>query len=228
MSYNVLFSMSTGLKEPLRVPKGTFVNIMEHVRHVESVLGLETEQYGNNPPHWKSTRPTTDINDEVFCEEAEEHNKWVRHLYDMFSEWSEKPVVGGEILTTKKQQKFWYALNIIDVPPERWTCDYYRSRMEAIYETMRGREGEETSFDEKPLTIKQASAVIRLFESFLDPGDSRLEVPKGYDSLYDADEYWWCDTCGAIANDDIENKLGDCRKKGCSLKQDFNEKGDPY
>ena len=101
------------------------------------------------------------------------------------------------------------------MPPERWTDDYFRDRMEHLYEVMRGRESEGVTFDAKPLTEKQAASIIRIFDQFLDPCDLRLDVPNGRDYLASSSDggYDWCEKCGPMVWDDV----GDCRKRGCPL-----------
>lgn len=215
MSVHVFFDFSVGLSSPLRVPKGTLDSILAHVRRVENTFGLETTQYRDNPPHWKSTSPSKKVTDEIYSSVAGEHNAWVRDLYRKFGEWSKSPVVGGEELTPEKAKAFWHALTSIEVPPERWTDDHYRDRMEHLYEVMRGRESEGVTFDAKALTAKQAAAVILIFDQFLDPGDLRLDVPNGRDYLASSSDggYDWCEKCGPMVWDDV----GDCRKRGCPL-----------
>jgi hypothetical protein len=123
-----------------------------------------------------------------------------------------------EELTPEGAQTFWHGLVDIDVPPQRWTSDYYRERMEHLYEVMRGKEHEGVNFDEKPLTPKQAASVIRLFETYLDSHDLRLDVPNGYDYLASSSDggYEWCEKCGPAHPDDADA----CRKKGCPI---YNE-----
>jgi hypothetical protein len=98
MSFHVFFDFSSGLAETLMVPKGTLDAIIAHVREVESAFGLETEQYRDNPPHWKTTKPTKQITDDNYCDLASSHNDWLRRLYRSFGEWSKSPVSDGEQL----------------------------------------------------------------------------------------------------------------------------------
>ncbi len=222
MSFHVFFSMSVGLSCPLMVPKGKLAEILRHVQWVEAELGYKTEQYRDNPKHWKTTAPKEGVSDETYCETAEAHNDYVRSLYDDFGKWSKEPSEDGEIITPDDAKQFWHGLQTINVPLSRWTKEYFKARMDALYETMRGRDAEGVSFDAKPLTIEQASAVITLFDQYLDDHDIRLEVPKGYDSLYSSDDYAWCDKCGAVHWDDVDYEIKRCRKKGgCSLRRDY-------
>jgi len=73
------------------------------------------------------------------------------------------------------------------------------------------------TFDEKPLTERQAAQVINLFSVFLDAHDCRLDVPKGYDYLASSYNggYIWCEKCGAVTGDHMAN----CRKRGCPKKE---------
>lgn len=215
MSFHVFFGFSQGLSGSLFVPPGTIRAIMEHVSEIETTFGFETTQYLKNPPHWKSTIPSTEITDEVYCLTADRHNAWVRNLYAKFGEWSKSPVKPGEELTPKKAAKFWHALTMVEVPPERWTEDYYRARMEHLYEVMRGRPNEGVTFEAKPLTEKQAADVINLFSNYLDVGDLRLDVPNGRDYLASSSDggYDWCEKCGPMVWDDVRS----CRQRGCPL-----------
>lgn len=219
MSFHTFFDLASGLSGPLTVPKGTLAGIFQHVSEVESTFGLEAEQYRDNPPHWKTTKPTKAVSDQIYCNTASRHNTWVRQLYHSFGEWSKSPVDGGEELTPEDAQKFWHALTGIDVPPGRWTGDYYRERMEHLYEVMRGRASEGVTFDAKALTPKQAAAVIRIFDQFLDPADLRLEVPNGHDFLAASSDggYEWCEKCGPMIREDVP----DCAKRRCPLRAEL-------
>jgi len=223
MSYHLFFEFSAGLDSSLKVPKGTLSDILNHVSHIESVLGYKSERYKDDPPRWENKTPKDGVTDDTFCIEAEQHNRWVESLYRRFGEWSEKPVVDGEEITPEDAMKFWHALTMIDVPLERWTADYYRSRMEALYEVMRGHEMEGISFDEKPLTPKQAGAVIRLFETYLDAHDQRLDVPKGCDHLATSQDegYEYCDKCGLVTREHFR----DCKRRGCPVKKEYKAMG---
>lgn len=220
MSFCVFFDLSVGLSEPIQVPKGTLDRILDHVRSVETVLGYETEQYLENPRHWKNTKPADIVTDEIFCEAAEEHNRFVRWLYDAIGEWQKTPPAESETITIEDARQFWHGLRIIEVPAHRWTGDYYRARMEALYEAMRGREGEGILFDEKPLTPKQAAQVIILFSGFLDSDDLRLDVPKDCDHLASSSDggYIWCERCGAVT----ESRATGCRKRKCPVRDEFD------
>lgn len=218
MSFHVFFSFSTGLATPLKVPKGTKQSMLEHVEEIEKTLGLTREKYLDNPIHWdRFKRDLSKIGDKVLCETVQEHNAWVRHCYDKFCEWSKTPVKeNSEQITPKDAELFWHGFETLNVPLEKWTREYYVNRMEHLYEVMRGRDSEGVSFDEKPLTPKQAAAVIRIFDQYLDDNDMRLDVPRDYDYLassYDGG-YDWCEKCCcAVHPDDI----GDCTKKKCPL-----------
>ena len=219
--YHVFFSMSTGLKEPITVPKGTLKEIKERVALTEKTLGLETEQYKDNPKHWRNTTPKKGVSDEILCDVAEEHNRFVRWLYNSFEDCSKTPATDGEIITPEIATTFWHGLTLIEVPAHRWTGDYYQARMEALYEAMRGREGEGVIFDSKSLTIRQAADVINLFSQYLDLDDIRLDAPKDLDQLKSSADggYEWCDKCGAVTWEHAEI----CRKRGCPLKEELNK-----
>ncbi|MDD5006625.1 MAG: hypothetical protein PHS33_09030 [Candidatus Omnitrophica bacterium] len=215
MAYNPFFDFTAGLAKTMKVPVGTKADIVKHIKTVESTLKIERE---NN--HWERNGYST-VSDEVLCEIAEEHNTWVIWFYNRLEAWAEKPPKPFEKMTKKDFKYYLPALVRVIVPPERWTRDYYRKRMEVLYEVMRSRECEGITFDEKALTTKQASQVINLFSEFLDVHDLRLAVPKDCDYLASLSEgeYEWCERCGAIT---YEHSL-ECRKHGCPLKKEHAE-----
>ena len=238
MSYHVFFSFSSGLKKPIRVPAGTKEEILKHVAEVERVLMLKVEPVGEGNlksygPHcgghwntWGIQDKWKSIDDELLCKAVEDHNQWVRCIYDEFGYWSQFPYLSrkwkrdvksrrqdlpyfaagpderytkkpnsAEEITPKDAATFWHAFQTLSVPVERWSKDYYRSRMEHLYEVMRGRESDGVSFDAKPLSEKQAAAVVNIFSTYLDSHDLRLDCPKDRDQLkssYDGG-YEWCD-----------------------------------
>lgn len=219
MSYHVFFDFSTGIARAMTVPAGTVKSCQDHVRLVEASLGYERTWRTQDTPHWGHTAvPRDGVSDKVFCELAQRHNQWVIWFYNALIEWQKKkPTGAAERMKVRDAKTFWHGLTQIRVPPERWTESYYRDRMEHMYEVMRGRESEGVSFDEKPLTPRQAAQVINLF-SFIDPGDARLDVPRGHDYLASSEDggYVWCERakCGAMAHDDADA----CRKRGCPIR----------
>lgn len=221
MSYHVFFEFSQGLSRPIKAKPGTLEKILTHVRHVEKTLGYKTSQYMDNPPHWESTVPIDGVTDKVFCKTAEDHNIFVRWLYDRLAEWSEKPPNPSEEITPEDAKQFWHGLRLIEVPWQRWTRDYYVARMQCLYEVMRGNDCEGISFDEKALTPEQCSAVMNLFSQYLDTHDSRLAVPRGCDYLAASDDggYEWCEKCGAVTYDDAMN----CEEKDCELRKELED-----
>jgi hypothetical protein len=163
MSYQTFFSFASGLAKPLYCPPGTLAGIMAHVDQVQETLHLKTEQFLNNPPHWMNRRLYDGIDDAIVCETIRRHNEWVRDLHTRFAKWAQAPAEGAEVITPDDAKTFWHALACLEVDPDRWTRDYYRNRMEHLYEVMRGRDNEGVSLDEvKPLTQAQAAAVIGL------------------------------------------------------------------
>ena len=214
--------------------------MLEHVEEIEKTLGLTREKYLENPVHWDSfKRDFTKIDDEILCKAVEEHNAWVRDCYKKIAHWAEHPFEIGkghqakgldaaypigwesETLTPDDAKEFWHGFEMLVVPSAKWTSEYYVARMESLYEVMRGRESEGVSFDEKPLTPKQAAAVIRIFDQYLDDHDMRLDVPNGHDYLassYDGG-YEWCEKCGAVSPDDANS----CSKKKCPIRAERGE-----
>lgn len=224
MSFHVFFAFSSGLTKPISVPKGTKKSIIEHIESVEKTLGLQRTKYESNPVHWDSfKRDFSKIEDKLLCETVRHHNLWVMDWYANFEHWAKHPFKIGkaERITPKDAQEFWHGFQTLSVPTSKWTADYYRSRMESLYEVMRGRESEGVSFDEKPLTPKQAASVIGIFDQYLDPADLRLDVPNGHDYLaspYDGG-YEWCEKCGAVDPYDGDR----CRKRKCPIREERKE-----
>lgn len=222
MSFHVFFSFSTGLSKPLKVPKGTRQRILDRIARTEKALCLKRERYKDNPWHWRGPDWRI-IDDKIACETATEHNAFVRHLYDDLGKWSkEVPAGPHDLLRPKESAEFFPGLRMFDVPAEKWTKDYYRDEMETLYEVMRGRETHGINLGAKPLTPEQAGEVINLF-GFLDSHDIRLAVPVGHDHLkssYDGG-YRWCEKCGAIDENDLDERCGNCPKKGCPIKAEF-------
>lgn len=218
MSYHVFFAFSTGLTGPIQAPKGTLQSWLDHVEQIEETLNLKREQYHGNPVHWDSRKRFEGVSDETLCEEVEEHNAMVRRLYADIETWSRQPPENAETITPEDAAKFWHALEILTVPPARWTRDYYRTRMDYAYSVMRGVPSEGVDFGAKALNQKQAAAVINLFAEYLDAHDMRLDVPKGRDYLassYDGG-YEWCEKCGAVTLDDGNA----CTKRKCPIREE--------
>jgi hypothetical protein len=224
MSYAVFFSMSSGLSGPIRVPAGSKAEILQHIEKVERALGLKRSKYKDNPVHWDHFNPAIrdgfpEVEDKLLCETVTEHNRWVRMWYEDLAKWAEKPPAGRkETITPKQSERFWFGFQMLEVEPGRWTRDYYRERMEHLYEVMRGRPDQGASFDERLLTPRQAAQVINIFSEYLDDHDLRLDVPNGRDYLassYDGG-YTWCETCGPVG----EGDEGCCKKRKCPIREE--------
>lgn len=240
MSFCVHFSFSWCLAKTLTVPAGTKTQALDHVNEVQRLLNLELEPpykgnleaYGDlYPSHWdtwKRNERWEKLDDKLLCDTVEQHNRWVRSMYENFGQYAEKPFVatphvGTEELTPADAREFWHGLTVLEVPVERWTRDYYRARMEALYEVMRGRPEEGMDFDAHPLSQQQAAAVIRLFEQYVDGHDLRLDVVqqpgRGFNGLdllassYDGG-YAYCDGCFKAIDPD---SIGDCKRRKCPL-----------
>jgi hypothetical protein len=132
-----------------------------------------------------------------------------------------------ETISVEKAAEFWPVLYLsIEVPYWRWTAEHYHNRMEHAYEVMRGRSSEGEHFDEEPLSIRQANAVIRVFSRWMDADDVRLEVPNGHDELKRSDDggYSWCENCGAVDGSEVRWQAARCeRAQECPLRQLFAE-----
>ena len=225
MSYKTFFMFTSGLSQALRVPKGTLAAAREHVAVVTKTLGYKIEKYKDNPAHWRRKEPGKKITDAEYCRTVDEHNQWVRRFHADLSKWSQTIMKAedSEVLTPEDAATFWHGLELLEVPPARWTKRYYRDRMEHLFEVMRGRPNEGVTFDAKSLSEKQAAAVINLFSTFLDDHDLRLDCPNGHDILksgYDGG-YTWCEKCGAVDEYDLEHQAAYCRKRGCPIKKEY-------
>lgn len=179
-------------------------------------------------PAWWCRTDFSGVPDDVLCDTADSHNAWVRRFYDDLAVWSlwdpaavraDALLVGDydgpvaepaaepdtEDLTPELASTFWHGLELIEVPPRRWTSDYYLRTMRHLYEVLRGRPSDGVELDAKALSAKQAGAVISLFEKYLQPARSGhdLEVILGQDQLASRElgEYVWCPTHGAVDPD---------------------------
>lgn len=208
MSFKVFFDFSTGLSVPLHVPIGTYKRMMSQVANTEAVLGIEREEYYGEIRwnHWPLVKKASEISDDLYCKAVEEHNATVRWFYSKLQDASCKVASKTtEELTPEMAKDFWLGLAQLTVPTERWSKEYYRSRMEAIYECLRGRESEGMTFDSEALSPRQAACVIVMFSQWLDRGDIRLDLKKGEDKLSSSylGEYEWCSGCGAVDASEI-------------------------
>lgn len=236
------FMFAQGLKESIVVPAGTLEQAQAHVQRIEQRLGLVAEKYLDNPSRWGSTAPTVDVTDEELCSVAREHDEWIDWLWDRLGEWHETPPTGAtEMLTPEAAATFWHGTQAIDVPTARWDRQFYRKRMEEVYEILRGRPVCGVHWGSKPLTPQQAAGVLWLLAEHLgiDVGDQRLEAPREWQwdpkarrmklvqldeiqpsNSYDGDGYEWCEKCGAIAVD-YDGDTGCPRSKSkCPIKRD--------
>jgi len=117
-----------------------------------------------------------------------------------------------EVLTPEQAQTFWHGLQAIDVPVGRWTEEFYRDRMDHLYEVLRGREHEGASIDCDPLTPEQVADVVWLLDTggYIPSGGLDLDVPQGCDGLSSADEYKRCTICGAVDLEELCEHLAWC------------------
>lgn len=201
MSFKLFFCFSPGLKKTINVPKGTFARMMDHVAKTEQILGIERETYMGRVRwnHWPLIKKMDSLTKELLCSTVEEHNATVRWFYEL-CEGATAPTKKTERLSPKKASQFWLGLGLLELPVEKWSAEYYRSMMEAVYECLRGRESEGMVPDCEPMTPKQAEQVISLFSQWLDHSDIRLAVKKNDDCLSSSNngEYEWCAGCGAV------------------------------
>jgi len=216
MRYNTFFSLTSGLRDTLYVPAGTIAKVESQMQETERVLGIERKTY-QGVTRWRTWphTPPGDLSDDDYCSTVEDHNSCVQWFYRVVAESSGKPATDEtEPLTPERAETFWFALKCLEVPLDRWTADYYRARMEACYECLRGRGAEGMELIAEPLSEQQAGDVIAMFSRWLDRDDIRLRVIKGTDML--TDEYAWCSRCGAVEWDQInegEDVCEQCKAK---------------
>jgi hypothetical protein len=220
--------------KPLTLPEGTTANIKRRVEYTERKLGLTRTKYQDNPWYWGKAVPPPELTDTQYCTTVRLHNSDVRQFYHLLAKCSAKtpPSERTEVLTPEAAADFWPGLLILDVPLERWDRDHYQNRIEHLYDVLRGVKSEGVTLSTKALTPQQACAVISLFGGVFASGfdnELRPEVPKGYDRLFfsHTGDYEWCSHCGAIATDDVRERIAKCRKKcggmGCELKREVGE-----
>lgn len=206
MSFKVFFDFSVGFSKTLYFCKGTYKRVLEGVNATERRLKIR-RQYCRGACRWNNF-PLVDggISNEEYCDAVEKHNSLVEWFYEQCSQAPCEPQQGREeAITPGMASNLFIGLRQLTVRPERWTYEYYQSRMEAMYDTLRGRPREGMIFDSEPLSIEQARDVIVIFAQYLDSHDIRLDVCRGHDSLTNSysEGYFWCDQCGAISYDDL-------------------------
>jgi hypothetical protein len=228
MFQHIFFSLSTDIKETIKLPEGTIKRVTDSIAAVEK-LGVKPTQLKDNSLYWM-TRDLVEVfktnSREDVCRVFGEHNSLIPWLYKLMSQSSKSPSSENvEEMTPQIFHNLVGRLNVIDIPPHCWTPGYFVERMEHFYEVMRGRESEGSVFMAGTLTPEQAGAVIRMLD-FLDPEDHRLEVPLGHDHL--TDEYHWCSKCGAVHFDDLETRIKNCPNRPCELEDIIEQLDDAY
>jgi len=246
MSVETRFMFTRGLLHPVDVQVGTLALIESHKAMLVEALGL-----GDDPTEWRwavrdkfRTRSVPSsrgqdlvparaedaglLTDKHVRAIASDHQHFVDEIWTRLLP-DQAELLGGEreTITVEHAAEFWPICSLpIEVPYWRWTAEHYHDRMEHAYEVMRGRASEGEHFDEDPLTVRQANAVIKVFSQWMDEHDVRLEVPNGHDDLKRSDtgEYEWCEHCGAIDEDEVRCKASVCeRGKDCPLRQVFSD-----
>lgn len=209
MSFMVFFEFSVGFQRTLFFRKGTYERVLLAVNSTERRLGIRREYY-DGACRWRHPLVIKVVGDAEYCDAVEQHNRMVRYFY---SECDEADVQAterrSEAISPDMAANLFIGLRLLSVTPEMWTRDYYQARMEAIYQTLRGREEEGMTLDSEPLSVKQAEDVIILFSQYLDVHDIRLAVCKGQDSLTNSysEGYFWCSQCGAVDYDDLPSEF---------------------
>jgi hypothetical protein len=193
MSYHVFFSFSTGLTNPIRVPTGTHVAILNRIAQTEDALGLKREltYTPKGEPqrpgwHWRDAgaqmiahlgaRPQPvapndwsnihawEAQKDAICQTVRQHNDFVRRLYDTFAAKHKKDT---ETITPVEAVEFWGGLAILEVPQELWTRDHYKEHLRHIGRLLLDGEDEGVMLNCK-LTPKQAAAILNLIDCELD------------------------------------------------------------
>lgn len=224
--YHILFNFSEGLKETIRVPKGTIEELKAWIEEVTEKLGLEVTQYLDNPKHWANYEPDKSIANDIASDYVERHNNKVMRFYFDLQNWAENPESDYEELTPEIAETFWYGLQTLRLPFHRWSRDYYVSEMKHLFDVMTNGHSKEVTWDTKKLTLKQAASVIHLFADYLDYHDVRLELPYKQSFLVTGDKYYWCPTHGAIFNEDVVEKSNGkiyCPVSRCKGLADYND-----
>lgn len=198
MSYHVLFSMSTGLSKPMKVPKGTHDEILRHIASVEETLGLQrmlpykpegkpqpagwywrniaadiTKKIGpevdRSKEDWHLDDRARDAVIEEICATVQGHNRYVNFLYANLAEWSKKKPKGEtEKITHAQSVEFWGGLQILEVPREFWTKDHFTDHMGHLHDLFRKGKSRGQMLDCKPFNAKQTDALIHVLEDELD------------------------------------------------------------
>jgi hypothetical protein len=213
-SYTTYFTLCAGLKKPAHVPVGFIEGIEKRAKRISMKLSLKAPSLHG----WVSSveRALTEFVPDGILDEISSHNDFVRILHGYLSSEAEQEKlqrqsqISTPLSRVIEEEEFGGILpylQIISIPPAAWKEETYRSAMESLYETLRGRD-DGVSLDEgEELTPKQAAFVINIISEWLEPSgsDLRLDVPDGYDYLassYDGG-YDWCDKCcKAIAESD--------------------------
>jgi len=223
MSFAVFFDFSTGFKCDLYFEPGTYERVLSRIRETEQQLGITRETYNGQCRWTRHPLVAQDTPDDVYCRAVEKHNATVRWFYAECTKAPKQPEGGRtEKISPEMAAELFIGLEQITVPPELWTDDYYRARMESMYDTLRGRPSEGMTFDSDALSVKQARDVIVLFSQYLDTHDIRLDVCKGQDWLTESAGYFWCSQCGAVDYDDLPADFGTNTEHcdECKAKQD--------
>lgn len=223
---HVLFDLSSGLKKPITVPKGTCEDIKTHIEKTTKEAGLKVVQFKDNPPRWNSHTPATDVDDETASHVVFEHNRFIRELYGDLALWSQTPPEGEtETLTPEFADAIWYGLSTLNLSYDRWSASAYIEQMGTLFQAMTKGESGGVYFGngEETLSLRQAADVIILFSMYLDRHDVRLDLPEGRDFLATSDETLWCEKCSApwlwedvtIEEDENGNDFVICPGVGC-------------
>ena len=244
MSVETRFMFTQGLSKPVQVQAGTLAMIESHKAMLVEIFDL-----GDDPSEWHwavreklRTRsvpashgldrvPAREddaglLTDKHVREIASAHQRFVDTIWARMLPEKPEPLRGDqETISVDRAAEFWPVLTLsIKVPYWRWTAEHYHDRMEHAYEVMRGRSSEGEHFDQEPLRVRQANAVIRVFSRWMDEHDVRLEVPNGHDELKRSDDggYSWCENCGAIDEWEVRSEAARCeRAKDCPLRRLF-------
>ena len=253
MPFKTYFLFRIRMSEPITAPKGTLKSMRDHIgwyRDWRALLAShgvwpkplaekekDTRRVWNEEVHDNLLEMgTLEENHtphrlrEMLCRVAMEHNAWVIRIYEDFNEWVENPPKGEtETLVPEDMEDVYSVLhdNLIEVPVEHWSEEYYRDRMDVFYGALRGETDGEMLFadSENPLTPRQIDGVINLIAPWLDHYRVDLCVCRGDDELSDSKDSYWCARCGEhIHEDALDETASDCPNgRDCSLRSEYGD-----
>lgn len=120
-------------------------------------------------------------------------------------------------ITPAQVQDWIVFLDEIEVPSQYWTPYFYEETMSNLFNAMTCGEDKYSNIiiTGKRFSITQAEAIIRLFSSFLDTNDVRLNVPDGHGFLTSD-----CTSCEKCYKTLLSEDIYKCKKRKCFFSED--------